>query len=75
LLEWIETKWIITIAAVVIGIILLDEWAYRGWKKANPGSLYSHLYDRTLSPIDPSRPPSSIYYEQEYNNAVGRLGS
>jgi hypothetical protein len=61
LFEWIETRWIVTGAIILIVVILLNEFAYQGWKKANPGSLYSHLYDRTITPIDPSRPPTAYY--------------
>lgn len=61
LFEWIENRWIIIAALIVFTVILLDEWAYNGWKKANPGAMYSHLHDRTITPIDPSRPPTAYY--------------
>jgi hypothetical protein len=62
MLEWIETRWVITAAIIVVGVIIMDEFTYYWWKKANPGSMYSHLHDRTITPIDPSQPPA-VYYE------------
>ena len=59
--EWIEDRWIITGALIIVGILVLDELAYRWWRKANPGSLYSHLHDRTITPVDPSKPPTTYY--------------
>lgn len=59
---WEEYRWVIWLGIIVVVVILLDEWAYNGWKKANPGAMYSHLKDHT-PPLDPSTPPFSIYYE------------
>lgn len=61
MLIWDEYRWVIYLAIVVALIILLDEWAYYAWKKMNPGAMYSHLYDKTLTPLDPSRPPTTRY--------------
>lgn len=54
-------RWVIYTAIVIALVILLDEWAYREWKIQNPGHLYSHLKGRMITPIDPSRPPTTYY--------------
>lgn len=59
---WDEYRWIIWLVAIVIIVILLDEWAYNGWKKANPGHMYSHLKEAS-PPLDPYSPPMTVYYE------------
>lgn len=59
---WEEYRWVIYIAVVIAILIILDEIAYNGWKKANPGAIYSHLKDQTIPLVDPSRPPTTIYY-------------
>lgn len=60
---WEEYRWVIVLTIAIIVFIILDEVAYTGWKRANPGALYSHLFDKNELPVlDPSRPPT-IYYE------------
>ena len=63
LFEWYEDWRIIVLGIIIVLVIVLDEIAYLNWKKVNPGAMYSHLRDKTLTPVDPSRPPSTIYYE------------
>lgn len=61
---WEEFRWVIWLAVIIFIVILLDELAYTGWKRANPGAIYSHLSDKHEIPIiDPSAPPTTIIYE------------
>jgi hypothetical protein len=66
MITWEEHKVIIVIALIILLVILVDEWAYNGWKKANPGALYSHLFEKgPFSIIDPTKPPSVTYEERK----------
>lgn len=60
---WEEYRWVVYAAIVIFIVILLDEYAYRSWKVANPGHMYSHLKDNT-PPLDPSKPPYTIIYDK-----------
>lgn len=61
-MTWEEERWIIVAVIVVALVIILDELAYWGWKKANPGHKYSHLFGKSeLSILDPYRPPTTYY--------------
>ena len=62
LFEWYEEQIVIIAIIVVVLVILIDEIAYYHWKQANPGAMYSHLRDKTIPLVDPSRPPT-VYYE------------
>lgn len=62
-MTWEEYRWVIILVLIVVLVIVLDELAYYGWKKANPGHMYSHQFGKNeLSILDPSRPPT-VYYE------------
>lgn len=59
---WEEHRGIIIFSIIVIIFFLLDELAYYGWRKVNPGAIYSHLFDKSeLSILDPSKPPTTYY--------------
>ena len=59
---WEEYRWIVVLSLIVLLVIVLDELAYYGWKKMNPGHMYSYMFDKSGIPIvDPSRPPTTIY--------------
>ena len=64
MITWEEHKWIIVAALLILLLVVLDELAYYHWRKVNPGALYSHLFGKKeISILDPSRPPTTIYYE------------
>jgi hypothetical protein len=59
---WEENYWVIVLILFVALFILLDELAYYGWRKVNPGALYSHLFDKIPTPlVDPNNPPTRYY--------------
>lgn len=58
---WEEYRWVIYLALFAVLFMIVEEWAYMGWRKANPGAIYSHLEDKTLSILDPSNPPTTYY--------------
>jgi hypothetical protein len=61
-MTWEEYHWVIVLILFVALFILLDELAYWSWQKANPGALYSHLFEKKGIPlVDPSRPPTTYY--------------
>jgi hypothetical protein len=65
MITWEEHKVFIVIALIILLVILVDEWAYNGWKKANPGSLYSHLFNKgPFSIVNPLDPPTVPYDER-----------
>lgn len=39
--EIFSRKWLVATIATWVVILMLDELAYIGWKRVNPGSLYS----------------------------------
>lgn len=60
-LSWEDYKIVIYSGLIILGVIILDEIAYRGWKIYNPGHMYSHLNDKTAPLVDPSAPPTTQY--------------
>lgn len=63
-MTWDDQKILVVVILGLALFILLDELAFYSWKKANPGTLYSHLFKKSnLSILDPSRPPTTVYYE------------
>jgi len=54
-------RWIILIAIVVVGIILLDEIAYQTWISQNPGANWSGVRGINSPLVDPNNPPTRYY--------------
>lgn len=52
-------RWIIIVAFIWLGLILLDEFSYRYWRVANPGSQYTGVLGELSTLVDPNNPPTT----------------